>query len=316
LTHPLSDGSDYQVFGLRVRSEIPLPELFPVHGEAAPDVTIRCGAVTAARTTAGLHADAGALVLSVPDVARYLIEGGREIIVDPEPEVPERNLRLYLLGSAFGALLHQRGLLPLHANAVEVDGRAVAFMGASGEGKSTLAAWFHDRGFRIIADDVCVVRFDQQGSAIAQPGLPRLRLWAEALELTGREAGIYSRSFLGDEHFDKFDVPIAPASAAQADLPLAGLYLLERGDTLAISQLSGVEAADAVFANTYRGAYVSATSMHKGHWESAIQLVRRTPVFRAIRKWDLARLDEQCAMLLDHALKALPPHDSGRRAET
>ena len=51
--------------------------------------------------------------------------------IDPEndftaPGASSRNVRVFLLGSAFGALLHQRGLLPLHANAVEVDGRAVA----------------------------------------------------------------------------------------------------------------------------------------------------------------------------------------------
>ena len=59
-----------------------------------------------------------------------------------------------------GAALHQRGILPLHANAVEIDHRAVAFMGASGAGKSTLAAWFHDQGYPILADDVCVIRAD------------------------------------------------------------------------------------------------------------------------------------------------------------
>ena len=83
-----------------------------------------------------------------------------EIVAEPRQGVPDSNVRLFLLGSAMGALLHQRGLLPLHTNAVEVGGRAFAFMGKSGAGKSTLAAWFHDRGFRIVADDVCVVGFD------------------------------------------------------------------------------------------------------------------------------------------------------------
>ena len=115
------EPSDYQVFGLRIRSEVPLPELFPALGDGDADVTIRRGSIAAVDGVSGVRSEDGALLLTVPDVGRYRIEGGHEIIVDPNTGVPERNVRLYLLGSAFGALLHQRGLLPLHANAVEID---------------------------------------------------------------------------------------------------------------------------------------------------------------------------------------------------
>jgi hypothetical protein len=292
---------DYSVFGLRVRSEIPLPELFEADsGEA--DVTIRLGPVGApAETERGLHPVAGDLLFVEPEVGRYRIAGGSEIVVEANPGVPERNLRLFLLGSAFGALLHQRGLLPLHANAVEIAGKAVAFMGPSGAGKSTLAAWFHDHGYRIIADDVCVVGFDDYGQPYVAPGLPRLRLWAEALALMGRESSGLARSYVGTRQLDKFDVPIDPASAAKSDTALAGLYLLDRDVDFAVFQLGGVEAADAVFANTYRGSYVSATSGQKGHWQSAMRLVQSTPVFRVGREWDLAKLEEQYSRLLEHA---------------
>ena len=78
-------------------------------------------------------------------------------------------------------ILHQRSLLPLHANAMVVEGRAIGFMGHPGAGKSTLAAWFHDRGFDVLADDVCVVTPGPDGRPLAHPGIPRLRLWREAL---------------------------------------------------------------------------------------------------------------------------------------
>ena len=306
---------DYEVFGLTIRSAFPLPELFEVSRTDAPDVIIRQASIRSEACNAAVEVDEGALVLSVAEVARFRVECGREIIVDPEPGVPERNIRLFLLGSAFGALLHQRGLLPLHANAVEIDGRAVAFMGESGAGKSTLAAWFHQRGHRIIADDVCVVRFDDQGKPFAAPGLPRLRLWSEALELMGRDPQGLNRSYLSDEH-EKFDVPMDAASVAPSQMPLAAVYLLDRGGELSIVPLCGIEAADAVFANTYRGEYLAQTSSQKEHWESAIRLVRGTPVFRAIRRWDSTVLDEQCSRLLCHAREMLSgePVDRGETA--
>jgi hypothetical protein len=296
------DHRDYAVFGLRVRSHIELPELFPATGEAQPDVTIEIGSVPTVPPGGNddLHDVDGALILNIPEVGRYRIEAGNRIIVDAEPGVPKRNVRLFLMGSAFGVLLHQRGLLPLHANAIEIDGRAVAFMGPSGAGKSTLAALFGKRGFRVITDDVCVIGFDGEGQPHAAPGLPRLRLWLEALEVMGRDTEGLKRSYVSED-LEKFDLPIDAASAARSHTPLAAIYLLDRGDEFSIAPLVGMEAADAVFANTYRGEYLAKTSGRKEHWESAVRLVRGTPVYRAIRPWNPTLLEDQCSSLLDHA---------------
>jgi hypothetical protein len=302
----VTEIADYQLFGLRIRSEIQLPELFSVQELGVPDVTIRRSALSPGQREADSWAEDDALWLTVPDVGRYRIEGGRDITVDPNPGVPERNVRLFLLGSAFGALLHQRGVLPLHANAIEIEGKAVAFMGESGSGKSTLAAWFHDRGYRILADDVCVVGFDAAGIPHAYPGLPRLRLWNEALETLGRDSSRYDRSYVGAaEQMEKFDVPIDPSGIACSAIPLTAIYLLRRGNQLSIAELSGIEAAEALFANTYRGSYLPMIKGQKDHWQSAITLVRAVRVYRAERQWDLAKLDEQCRRLLVHAQRVI-----------
>jgi hypothetical protein len=288
---------DYSVFGLTVRSSLDLPELFPVENLGDPDVTVRIGALADPETAAGLHSSGKALLLTVPTVARYRIEAGREIIIEPEATAPERNVRLYLLGSAFGALLHQRGLLPLHANAVEINGRAVAFMGESGAGKSTLAAWFHDRGYRVIADDVCVVQFGADGQVRACPGLPRLRLGEEALQATAREASAFPRSYLGDDDFRKYDVSI-DANAAGAASDIGAVFILAKGHGFSVERLSGLDAASAVFDNTYRGRYLDEVGGHRGHWSAAIALIRKVPIYRLSRLWDIDRLDQQCELIL------------------
>ena len=296
---------DYSVFGLRVRSSMELPELFDAEGGELADVIIDRGPVPEAESAEpGLNAINGSLVLVVPEVGNYKISGGSAIMVDPAPGVPDRNVRLFLLGSAFGALLHQRGLLPLHANAIEIDGKAVAFMGASGAGKSTLAAWFHRHGHRVIADDVCVVRFDESGQAFVMPGLPRLRLWSEAFQVLGRSHDGLARSYVGTETYDKFDLPVGPDSAGQSATPLSAVYLLESDDAFSVAPLSGLEAAEAIFANTYRGSYV-ASAKPESHWVSSVRLVKTAPVFRATREWDLGKVDDQSRRLLDHASKVI-----------
>lgn len=109
----------YCLFGLTLASELELPGLMASRSDVA-DVAIRQGVV-------GQQAS-----ISIEGVARFAVVGGQEIVVEAWPDAPTRNVRLYLLGSAMGLLLHQRGLLPLHANAVEVDGGAVAVLGHPG----------------------------------------------------------------------------------------------------------------------------------------------------------------------------------------
>jgi hypothetical protein len=287
---------------LHIRSDLPLPELLEAENSSPPQVTIGIGKVPEA-PDAGRRTQLteGGLLLNIDGVGGYFIKDGSTIIVEPDPGVPDANVRIFLLGSAMGALLHQRGLLPLHANAVEIGGRAFAFMGESGAGKSTLAAWFNDQGFRIVADDVCVVRFADDGRPQVCPGVGRLRLWREVLDATGRDAADYQRSFFGKDARDKYDVPLARPSATDTAIPLAGIYLLERSESLTIERLTGVAAAEAVFANTYRGLLIPLTGSTHNHWTASVQLVRSTPVFRAGRRWGLDLLAEEYSGLLEHA---------------
>ena len=304
----------YRLFGLRVASEIDLPELFEVEPGAEAgtvDVTIVRGAVAAAGPGAvdGVVVAGDGATLEVPDVARFHVVGGKTITVDALPDAPEANVRLFLLGSASAILIYQRGLLPLHANAIKIDGRAVAFLGESGAGKSTLAAWFNDRGAEILSDDVCVVGFGEDGCdehvPLAMPGLPRYRLWRDALIRSGRDAADHPRSYFGDDEYDKFDVAVPAAKSAAAPLPVAALYILEHGDAFAVEPLVGIAAAQALFAHSYRGGYLAVIGGQEAHWRSCLRLIQAVPVFRARRRWDVAAMDKENTALLDH-VRQLP----------
>ncbi|MES2495927.1 MAG: hypothetical protein V4618_07425 [Pseudomonadota bacterium] len=298
---------EYRLFGLPLRSAIPLPELEPdAHGD--PDaIAIAVGRVA---ETPGeddprhhLAITPDGAILSVLDVARFQVRDGRAILVDPHPDASDRNVRLVLLGSAMAVLLHQRGILPLHANAIDVDGRAVAIMGASGAGKSTLAAAFHDRGRRILSDDVCAVSRDGD-SFSAQPGIPRLRLWRDAVERSGRVTGDYERAF---DALDKYSVRTTAAVRSEA-LPLAAIVLLASHDgdpAIDIRRLAGVEAVEALIANTYRGSFIRTVGDGAAHFATCLALQRAVPVFRLSRPWDPARIAETMDRI-EHLLAGTP----------
>ena len=295
----------YKLFGLRVISEIELPELIPADVEDASEVTIRVGTVVAPGSEPGFSGTGAAKVLNVPSVARYLVSGGRWITVDAMPGALPADVRLFLLGSAFGALLLQRALLPLHANAIEMDGGAVAFMGPSGIGKSTLAAWFHDRGFPVLADDVCVVIAGTNQRIEVLPGLPRLRLHKDALTASGRRPENYQRSFPSRADLEKFDVPIAASTTSSGPIELRAIYLLIDDEQFSIAPLCGIEAMDALFANTYRGQLLAEAEMTRSHFLSCCAVLKDTPIYSLRRARSLSDFDEQNRRILHHVSETL-----------
>ncbi|MCA1653701.1 MAG: hypothetical protein ABR588_01960 [Sphingomicrobium sp.] len=303
---------NYRLFGLLLRSELELPELTRTDTDDVPDVILSVERPLAEPLTAGVHAMPDGAQLVIDGVADYTIEAGNRITVRPQPGAPEANVRLFLLGSAMGMLLHQRGLLPLHANAIEIEGEAVAFAGESGAGKSTLAAWCHDRGARIIADDICVIGFSDDGRALAMPGMPRFRLWREALERSGRESGHHPRSYSGDEDYEKFDVAAEQKLIVRTPIRLRAIYLLERGEVSQIESMAGIDAAEALFAHTYRGAYAQIVGAQESHWRTCLRVLQTVPVYRAKRRWNLGEMDSENEALLA-GLSSAPAADRTRR---
>ena len=180
----------YRICGLNVASELDLSIAIAEEPEAdgsVADVIIRRGLVPtslvqATQTGPTWQVAEGQILLMLPGVARFLIAEGREITVEPEGNGGDENFRIFLLGSAMGALMHQRGALVLHAGAVAVNGEAVLFCGPSGAGKSSLVAALCASGYPLITDDICLLHSDSSGRPMVSPDGRRLKLWADALK--------------------------------------------------------------------------------------------------------------------------------------
>ena len=184
---------DYRAYGLWVRSPIALPFIrVPVPPAGEPDVTVRIG-VTPEALPAPVESHGpwetapGAYLRSVRDGVRFLVTGGRDILVELRGSSDDV-VGLFLTGSVFAALLQQRGVALLHAGAIETDSGAVLFAGDPGTGKSSLLAALVERGYAMLADDVTGVVPDAGGGAVALSAFPRMKLWADTLnELAWQE---------------------------------------------------------------------------------------------------------------------------------
>ncbi len=231
-------------------------------------------------------------------MARFLVEGGQDIAVEPLPGATERRVRLFLLGSALGILCFQRGLLPLHANAVVAGGAAFAFAGPSGAGKSTLAGHFAASGYDVLCDDVCAVGFDHADRPLVWPGIPRVKLWRDALEALGNEsAGLDAVA----EGIDKYHVALPRTLAGP--VPLRRLYVLERsGDNAAggVTRLRGQQAMQAVLEQTYRREYLAPLGLVPQHFRLCARLATAIEVYRLERAWGYEVFERELARLRAH----------------
>jgi hypothetical protein len=240
---------DVTVCGWHLRSEIPFPEL-PARDAAAatPDITLSIGAVpdrvpspTVETPFVQIGGD-GTYRLEVPTVAAYLVRQGCEIVVAPRVARDASAIRTFVLGPILARLARQRGLLPLHAAAVQIGDAAVALAGHSRRGKSTLAAALALRGHRLLADDICLIDAGASGRVVLHPTDGRVRLWRDAAEALGLmpEAGQQCRD--GQE---KYAFTLAAGAARNGAMPVAAIYVLGAPSAVAAPTLAVLSQHDA-----------------------------------------------------------------------
>jgi energy-coupling factor transporter ATP-binding protein EcfA2 len=198
-------------------------------------------------------------------------------------------LQIFLLGSAFGALLHQRGALVLHAGAVAVKGEAVLFCGASGSGKSSLVAALSAAGYPAIADDVCLIQTDGSSRPMVAPDGRRLKLWADAMSSLSIGSGGESAVRPG---ILKFWVdPQTPASPEA--IPLRAAYFLRAEappHRAGIEPLSTLAALDLLRQNAYRPRLVKILGQEADWLERSLSVMRAGEAFHLTRRWSFDAL--------------------------
>jgi hypothetical protein len=248
-----------------------------------PDVTIRLGGVDQNGLPGGkqlgpfLWVTEESLWLQVPEVARFLVSNGNRITIDPAPGIDEDSLRVFLLGSALGALLFQRGYLVLHGNAVRIGDQCLVCVGHSGAGKSTLAAGFLQRGYEILADDVIPV--DEHGRAL--PGFPRIKLWQDTADRLGIETGGLRRI---RPEMEKFNYPLHDRFTDQP-LPIRWVYILgsHHQSEIRFEKIRGLERFTPLRNNTYRVRFMEGMPLKTQHLQRCGQLAGRIHLTRVTR---------------------------------
>jgi hypothetical protein len=224
----------YRLYGLRVRSDVALHER-PIAESEGADLVVHLEAARAANADVD-----GAVVAELVTNERALYRvfrsrsGGHllraygvcdfEISADlaevrcyPHGNTNSELVPILVRGTVMALVLDLRGTPSLHASAVEVDGRAVAFLGPSGVGKTTTAAMFCAAGARLVTDDVLTVELGDDVPR-CPAGSMELRLRDAAIGLLHEQSWATRQRRLVDGR-----VAVQPRTVEDVRVPLGAL---------------------------------------------------------------------------------------------
>jgi hypothetical protein len=199
-------------------------------------------------------------------------KGGLAIEVYTPPTSTLDDTLTYLYGSLAGLALRLRGTLALHASAVVIDDRAVAFVGPSGAGKSTTAAALALEGISVMTDDVVALERSADGGYVVYAGNPYIRLWEDSAILL--ETGPLP-SITANWPKRRLSLSRPPASA-----PLGSIWLLDGAPgTYGAIPLCGGEALTALVPSTFASHLLRAG--HRALELTALgDLIERVPIWK------------------------------------
>jgi len=313
----------YNAFGFEIASNLPIPELVERASSRSVDITIWVGLCPAVENdqaelwmpygkTLEFYSDrqifrycrSGILHFRFSDETHFYVSpDGREIWTQWVAPFTSEDMATYLLGPIMGYILRLHSLVALHASSVLVDGRAVAFIGPGGAGKSTTAASFAMRGHAVLADDVSAIEV-VGGRFMVRPSYPHLRLWPDSAQALVGDAEALSPI---TPNWDKRDFPLCAAqqfATAAADLEAVYILAPREDNALApfIEPITLQSALLELIGNTYSNVLLD-PGMRANEFSVLSGLVGTVSIKRIVRKESLDDLEQVYRAILNDLTK-------------
>lgn len=297
---------DYLLYGGRLRSEIPFPELPPCPPGPAT-WTLRLGAPSPAPVDEVVHEERHGprCVVRLSRVAggyRYehsctgtfdLSADGREIVWSPAPDHPVDVARLDITGRIIILSVSSERVFCLHGSAIAGARGAAAFLGNSGSGKSTLALALGRAGAEHLSDDTLPIELGTPPTI--WPGDHTIRLRDDS---AAQLASSHDRWRANDGKHVMTRRGAALPEGRRA--PLEALYLLRPAPAdapLARRRVAAMRAVPATIAHV-RTAPILSGAETAAMLDQVATLVERVPVYELAVPRDWERIDDVAREIL------------------
>ena len=238
-------------------------------------------------------------LLRFPDLADFEVSAsGEEISAHPVAGTDAVTLEHLYINQLVPLALSRQGRPSFHASVVTVPGGAVAFLGKSQMGKSTLAAAFALGGSTFLTDDSLII--DESDGVAALPSHPSLRLWEDSVDALIADSREQARSYIS--YYDKTRLLAGDALhyTGQA-APLLAAYELDWNDTetIEILQLEGSERHLAWISNSFL-LDIEDKDLLARHFDWTHRIADRVPTFSLDYPRDYGMLAQVCDAVRRH----------------
>ena len=174
------------------------------------------------------------------------------------------------------------------------DKGAAVILGNGGDGKSTLCAQLVQRGYSLLGDDKCVVRFHDNGIC-ALPSIPYIKLNKPSIKELGLShrdttaiCAAHSKVYVNlDAEFESEEAPL-----------LAGV-VLGKADQVSLSQLTQIHAFDTFIQHSYRKQKLIGAGLHKTHFAQCQQMAKSLKMYQYLRPLSGKYLSKPSPVFLD-----------------
>jgi len=276
----------YRAAGFTLESDIAFSQLLtdPAAGNGPADIVFRIGE---------LPPMGEGLTMRGTKFGIAALEGRRVIVSVSALAKPETVRRIPLTGGLTG-VAYQRGLLPLHASAIDTGETCFAFCGEKGAGKSTLAAILAQAGYPLLCDDLTILHPDRDGGPLVWPAIMRPRLNQQSMDLLGGAV----TALTPFAEWDLKAVTEVGEMASYAPRRLAGVYLLGWGEPK-LRRLSPLEAATMLSRCLRKPDWLERAGTAAAIRRGWLELVSRIPIVLATRPRESSGCSALSQLLID-----------------
>jgi hypothetical protein len=304
---------DVILYGLRIRSEIPLPARPAIEAGACPDLEIVYGPTTGRLTEpppgrvlayykhspnewySFNQSPEGTFVLRFADICDFVVDASlRRAEVRQGIEAKRALVPVFAAGALPAFVLVMSGQPVLHASAVDIGGQVLAVVGRSGMGKSTMATLLCQAGAGLVTDDV--LRLTPAPAPRCYVGPDELRLRSGASTLA-REFESPPDSRETEDGRSALRAPLSPSEL----LPLAAIVIPfpDRNATMPeVRRLDPTQSCLALLACPRLLGWQSPEE-HAGQFRLMAEVSKAVPIYEARVPWGPPFLPNVAAELIE-----------------
>lgn len=290
----------YILYGLKIKSDIEINELIRIDSNNDYDVLIVNEIMPQYIKESIDNTKHSSLTkedswFKVNNVAVYRIKNGNEIIIYKLSN-NIKDIKAFLLGTAFGILLIQRNTVTIHGGSVKIKDKVFIFTGKCGAGKSTLVAGCKNKGYKFLADDVSALTLEDN-NVYVNPAYPQQKICDDAL----KELDIDSSNLhMFDLERKKYSVTDKNNFINDKKESFGIIEIMPKDDInqVRIKEITGIEKMNFILRNIYRIECARAIGIRDEYLNNIIKISAKLKIFILERPINEFTIKEQIKKIL------------------